>query len=158
MISARHVALLVVCGLSVLGVGCSALHSWGDDHIVLNELPLLEENDLWFELLDQPAESIECNIALCQNLLRSMSYEVTGDFEVAKEAAVAQLLKRWVPIDDDPRDLHPGSTLFQLRDDVEIDTTTGTAYLRLSFDEDWQFRSITVDAMISVTVSSELPV
>jgi len=148
-------AFLAICALSFVAAGCSATHDWGDDHLVINELEILERNELWVELRDVPAEQIDCTFALCQNVLRGVQYEVLGDFDTAKATALDYLLERWVPTTEGVNPLTAESTHFQLRDTVEIDTTTGTAFMRLRFTKRAQVGPDEFRTVIGIAVSSD---
>ena len=60
--------VVLLCVLTVV-LGCSVPQDWGDDHLVLDELQLLEENDLWVELFSFSAQPAPCNLVVCQNVL-----------------------------------------------------------------------------------------
>jgi len=148
------VFFLLVCTLSLTAFGCS-FQDWGDDHLVLNELELLEPNDLWVELREVSAEPIDCSFARCQNVLRVVAYEVIGDFDMARVAALDELMETWVQTSDDMDPLTADLIEFQLRENIEIDTSTGTAYMRLGFDERAQVSADEFRPVIDIAVSSD---
>lgn len=127
------VRVLVLCGLLAL-TSCSVQQAWGDDHLVLSELQLLDDNDLWVELFSFPAQPATCNVATCQNVVSGSRYEITGDADQAKVAALNELLQTWVLVSEaDP--FAQQSSDFQLREDIAIGTSTGTAFLTVRFVE-----------------------
>lgn len=122
--------VLVSIAFSVIALGCA--QDWGDDHLVVNELELLGESDLWVHIGDTPATPVECSFAICQNVVRGVGYEVIGDVGEAKVAALVELMEKWVPTSD-VSPFTEDSAHFQLRDGIEIDTSTRTAFLRVQF-------------------------
>lgn len=167
--SLRRWAVLVggLVALFVLGVytisNWTVVHDWRDDHSRINELEVLGPNDLdlWWLLLETPAEQVDCNVAICQNVLRVLHYEAQGDFDAVRVAAYEQILRNWVPVRDhaETRDIDPlvlDSILFEYR--LDVDTTTGTAYLRLTFDPDAQLPTGAFRPIVVAALSSQLPV
>ena len=139
--------------MSLVAVGC--VQDWGDDHQAVNKLEVLGASDSWIQIRDIPATAIDCSFTGCQNIVRGVHYEVVGEADEAKDAALSDLLERWVPsTETDP--FGQDSVHFQLRSDIEIDTTTGTAFLRASFDENLQVGDGDFIAnVIIITLSSD---
>lgn len=150
----RHCVVLF-CALLVVP-GCSTTQDWGDDPLVLDQLQLLNSNDLWVELFSHPAQSAPCSFAICQNVLRGAAYEVVGDADDAKIAALKEVMRTWEPTGSaDP--FASDSSDFQLRDDIDIATSTGTAFLTVSFQENFRDGPDTIIAdAILFSVTSDI--
>lgn len=146
----RIVPLLV---LTCLVVACG--YDIEDDHLVINELPALDETDSRLVLLDSPAEPVSCVILSGCNagsVVRGTHYLAIGDVEEAKLAALDEIMEVWEPTGEaDP--LLDEPMFFQFPG--EVDTSTGAAFLRFEFIGDWDIgRDEPVEDVFMVTIST----
>lgn len=135
---------VVACGFDI-----------ADDHLVINRLPTLDASESRLVLLDRPAEPVNCVILSGCNagsVVRGTSYAVLGDVEEAKLAALGEIMDAWEPTGDaDPLLKEP--MLFQFSG--EVDTSTGTAFLRFEFMGDWDIgRGAPIEDVFMVTIST----
>lgn len=126
-----------------------------DDHLAINGLHALGESESRLELLDRPAEPVTCAILSGCNagsVVRGTYYAAIGDVQEAKLAAVDEIMQVWESTGDaDP--LLDDIMLFQFPGDV--DTSTGTAFLRFDFIGDWDIgRDEPIEDVFAVTIST----
>ena len=136
--------LLAACGFDI-----------EDDHLVINALPTLGQNDAWFVLLDSPAEPVNCvTFSGCNagSVVTATSYGIIGDVDKAKLAAVDELTDDWQPIGELDSSLDE-PVFFRFPD--EIDTSTGDAFLRLDFVGVWDIGGgEPIENVLSVAIST----